>query len=470
MISVLICFLTSLAAVGAYTPAAMEDKIDALPGAENISIPFNQFSGYLPVNGSSEGSKKMHYWFVESEGNPSTDPLTFWTNGGPGCSGLLGFMTEQGPFRPNADKTLSLNEYAWNKVSNMVFIESPAGVGFSYSDDESDYTTGDAQTASDNYFLIQEFLKRFPEYSSNDLYISSESYGGHYMPTLAKEIVDQNTNGSYPHLNFKGFAVGNPYTDVYSGTAAEIDTYWGHQLVPKPIYDEYISKCRDSKVPHPKDCAQLEVQLMSFVGDVNPYALDYPVCLKDSPARAGRAQRTWLYNFLHGRQTRPAQKRHLRAVSEEPEYQPCEENYAQAYLNDRSVQNALHVKNMIWEECSFKINYNMADSAVSTAPIYNYLIDGGYGLNILVFSGDDDSVCGTIGTQSWIWDLGYTPKGKIWQTYEVNGQVAGYFSEWKDTKLGFLTVHGAGHEVPAYKPEVALDMFSRYLKGEWTSA
>jgi carboxypeptidase C (cathepsin A) len=100
----------------------------------------------------------------------------------------------------------------------MVFIESPAGVGFSYSDDSSDLTNDDNQTALDNYNLIQAFLDRFPEKRTNDLYITSESYGGHYMPTLAKEIVDQNSAGSRPKLNFKGFAVGNPYTDVYSGS------------------------------------------------------------------------------------------------------------------------------------------------------------------------------------------------------------------------------------------------------------
>ena len=72
-------------------------------------------------------------------------------------------MTEQGPFQPNADNTLSFNKYAWNTIANMVFIESPAGVGYSYSDDsKTDYTTGDAQTALDNYNTIQAFLTRFP--------------------------------------------------------------------------------------------------------------------------------------------------------------------------------------------------------------------------------------------------------------------------------------------------------------------
>lgn len=127
--------------------------------------------------------------------------LTYHMQGGPGCSGLLGFFAEQGPYRPNADLKLDFNEFAWNKVANMVFIESPVGVGtnaklvkcthtsisntsvstsgYSYSDEPEDYVWGDAETATLNYEIILGFLDRFPEYAQNDLYISSESYGGH---------------------------------------------------------------------------------------------------------------------------------------------------------------------------------------------------------------------------------------------------------------------------------------------------
>jgi carboxypeptidase C (cathepsin A) len=172
------------------------------------------------------------------------------------------------------------------------------------------------------------------------------------------------------------------------------------------------------------------------------------------------------------------------------EYVPCEDDYADTYLNDASVKKALNVKlTTTWASCSNKLKYNSTDSQVSTAPIYNYLIDGKFGLDILVYSGDDDAVCATIGmfvnssfcfqfnfdfivgTQSWIWDLGYTiAAGQNWKTYTVNQQTAGYATQWKDTKLGFLTVHGAGHEVPTYKPEVALDLWKKYLNGEFTKA
>lgn len=462
------------AVVNAYSPDALADQVVNLPGSEGLSLTFNQFSGYLQIPGNSGNSKNLHYWFVEATQNAATAPLTFWTNGGPGCSGLLGFLTEQGPFRPNADGTLTYNEYAWNTVSNMVFIESPAGVGFSYSDDKADYTNGDAQTALDNYNLIQAFLNRFPDLRSNDLHISSESYGGHYMPTLAKEIVDQNAAGVNPKINFKGFAVGNPYTNVYSGTPAMIDTFWGHQLVSKPLYDQYTSACY-GKVKNQAKCMKLTAQISQSVGNLNPYALDYPVCVGDSAsARAtkfGRAQRIWFFNHLLKAQGFGAAERAAMGLPASEDYQPCEEDYTDAYLNTLAVKQALHVKSSIkWGSCSYKLNYNTTDSEVSTAPIYNYLIDGGFGLNILVYSGDDDSVCGTVGTQDWIWDLGYEISGTEWETYTVDQQTAGFLTKWKNTKLAFLTVHGAGHEVPAYTPKIALDLFTRYLAGEFTNA
>lgn len=48
-------------------------------------------------------------------------------------------------------------------------------------------------------------------------------------------------------------------------------------------------------------------------------------------------------------------------------------------------------------------------------------------------------------------------------------QMAGYATKWAGSKLGFVTVHGAGHEVPTYKPEVALYLWKNYLSGAWTN-
>jgi hypothetical protein len=86
-------------------------------------------------------------------------------------------------------------------------------------------------------------------------------------------------------------------------------------------------------------------------------------------------------------------------------------------------------------------------------PIYKYLLQGDFNLKILVYSGDDDGVCGTIGTQKWIWNLGNQlqvtslPEEDEWQPYLFHGQLAGYFTIWRQIRLGFVTIRGAGHEV-----------------------
>ena len=137
-----------------------------------------------------------------------------------------------------------------------------------------------------------------------------------------------------------------------------------------------------------------------------------------------------------------------RRMKDFPEYEPCEFDYMTKYLNLNAVKSALHVNpTSQWAKCSYNVFYNYSDIDVSMTPIYNYLIDSGANLTILVYSGDDDTVCATLGTQEWIWDLGYNVSGKPWQPYYVSGQPAGYLTKWKGTGLAFMTVHGAGHEV-----------------------
>lgn len=91
-------------------------------------------------------------------------------------------------------------------VANVLFLETPAGVGFSYSNTSSDYNnSGDKNTAVDSYTFLVNWLERFPQYKSRDFFITGESYAGHYVPQLAYTILSSNTSKTI--INFKGIAV-----------------------------------------------------------------------------------------------------------------------------------------------------------------------------------------------------------------------------------------------------------------------
>ena len=75
-------------------------------------------------------TRNLFYWFFESRGDPATDPLILWMTGGPGCSGMLALMVENGPYKVTSDGELSLNPYSWNEKANILFIDQPVGTGF----------------------------------------------------------------------------------------------------------------------------------------------------------------------------------------------------------------------------------------------------------------------------------------------------------------------------------------------------
>lgn len=94
------------------------------------------------------------------------------------------------------------------EVANVLFLESPAGVGFSYSNKSKDYdTNGDKKTAADNYLFLVNWLERYPEYKERDFYIAGESYAGHYVPQLAHTILYHNKKANKKIINLKGILV-----------------------------------------------------------------------------------------------------------------------------------------------------------------------------------------------------------------------------------------------------------------------
>jgi len=90
--------------------------------------------------------------------------------------------------------------------------------------------------------VVLAWYEKYPEYKTNDLYISGESYAGIYVPYLAyfmdQYITDNAADDSVFKPELKGFAVGNGVTNwEYDTTTAYIEMGYWHSLYDKTLYD-----------------------------------------------------------------------------------------------------------------------------------------------------------------------------------------------------------------------------------------
>ncbi|KAI3716066.1 hypothetical protein L6452_23127 [Arctium lappa] len=410
------------------------DKILRLPGQPRKSN-FNQYSGYVTVD--PHHGRALFYYFVESQYKSSDKPLVLWLNGGPGCSSIGGgAMMELGPFRVNKDgKTLSSNDYSWNKVANILFLESPAGVGFSYSNKSSDYVTGDTKTAIDSYTFLLNWLERFPEYKTRDFYLVGESYAGHYIPQLAELILKSNKNTKRTFINLKGIAIGNAYIDDETQNKGTHDFLWFRSLIPDDIHDGIVANCDYSWNSTLSDTCKSYVN-KEGIAQGNIYVYD-------------------IYASLCSNQT----------SSQTYGFDPCTDNYIQDYLNIPEVQKSLHANLTglpgIWQDCNEYVFENWQDQPFTVLPNIKRLM--GTGLRIWLYSGDVDSSVAVTTTKYAIKKLNTKVKTP-WYPWNMNGEVGGYVVGYEN--LTFVTIRGAGHFIPSYQPARGLALISSFLSGK----
>ncbi|KAF3956590.1 hypothetical protein CMV_018292 [Castanea mollissima] len=408
------------------------DKINALPGQPK-GVDFDQYAGYITVD--SKAGRALFYYFVESPKNSATKPLVLWLNGGPGCSSLgYGAMEELGPFRVNSDgKTLFRNDYAWNSVANVIFLESPAGVGFSYSNTSSDYSkSGDTKTAEDSYTFLVNWLERFPEYKNRDFFLAGESYAGHYVPQLAHTILSKNKNKNQTVINLKGIAIGNAWIDDNTGQAGMYDYFWTHALNSDETNAGIHKYCNFITDNFSSECDDYQTRGDLETGDIDIYNIYAPAC-KNAKRKSGQSGS--VHNF-----------------------DPCSDDYVGIYLNLAEVQTALHAKATEWEACS---GFRWTDSPTTILPTINHLISSG--ISVWIYSGDIDGRVSVTTTRYAINTL-KLPVTTKWRPWYSDNEVGGYVIGYKG--VTFATVRGAGHEVPSYQPERALTMISSFLTGK----
>nr|KYP49010.1 Serine carboxypeptidase-like 45 [Cajanus cajan] len=426
------------------------DRIVRLPGQPNIG--FQQFSGYVTVDDMKH--KALFYYFVESETDPASKPLVLWLNGGPGCSSLgVGAFSENGPFRPNGE-VLIKNEYSWNRETNMLYLETPVGVGFSYAKGGFSYkNVNDETTARDNLVFLQHWFNKFPQYRQRDLFLAGESYAGHYVPQLAKLMIEINKKEKI--FNLKGIALGNPVLEYATDFNSRAEFFWSHGLISDSTYKLFTTGCnysryvseyyRDSISPLcSKVMRQVSRETSKFV---DKYDVTLDVCISSvlSQSKAFCPQ---------GQQTNES-------------IDVCVDDKVRNYLNRKDVQKVLHAKLVgvrKWDVCSNILDYDMLNLEVPTLPVVGSLIKAG--VRVLIYSGDQDSVIPLTGSRTLVQKLARQLRLNTTVPYRVwfEGQQVGGWTQVYGNILSFATVRGASHEVPFSQPQRSLVLFKSFLE------
>ncbi|XP_006840213.2 serine carboxypeptidase 1 [Amborella trichopoda] len=421
----------------------------------------NEFVNQWYITLGNEGNRRhMYYYFATSERNPSKDPIVFWTNGGPGCSGMNAIVYFHGPFKIEDDQDymingvkVNLNPFRWTKVSNLVVMDSPIGTGFSYADNSECYETDDSKTIADLYAFVLKWFHEYPEFLSNPLYITGCSYGGAYVPTLSVKIVKGIEEGVKPNLNFKGYSVGNELTDYDILLESKVPFAHRMGLISDKLYEDLRISCQGNywNSIHP-DCLRKMEAFKKNTGGINVEHVLLPHCHVDMGM---------------SRSTRYAEERFQM-------YDGCEENgyevecvgtndigvseNANAYQHVREIYCYVEVAGR-WKRCTDELKYRYEKISL----IQHHLNLTLKGYRAFIYSGDHDMTAPYIGTLEWIRRLNYTEL-ESWRPWFVGPQIAGYTVQYEHNLL-FATFKGAGHTAAEFTPRESLVAFQRWIDG-----
>ncbi|KAK3443406.1 serine carboxypeptidase-like 45 [Eucalyptus grandis] len=429
---------------------AMLDSIPRLPGQPPVG--FRQYSGYVTVDEKQQ--RALFYYFAEAELDPASKPLVLWLNGGPGCSSLgVGAFSENGPFRPSGD-ALVRNEYSWNREANMLYLEAPIGVGFSYSTDTSSYeAVNDKITARDNLVFLQGWFVKFPQYKNSNLFITGESYAGHYVPQLAELMLQINRKEKM--FNLKGIALGNPVLEFATDFNSRAEFFWSHGLISDTTYKMFTSICNYSR--YVREYAEGSVspicsRVMSQVNKetskfVDNYDVTLDVCIASVMSQSRRLSPQQVTDTID----------------------VCVEDETVNYLNRQDVQKALHARLVgvrKWAVCSDVLDYDLTNLEIPTITILGKLIKAG--IPVLVYSGDQDSVIPLTGSRRLVHGLAEKLGLNTTIPYRVwfQGQQVGGWTQVYGNVLSFATIRGASHEAPFSQPQRSLVLFKSFLQGQ----
>ncbi|CAD0203977.1 unnamed protein product [Chrysodeixis includens] len=378
-------------------------------------------SGYFTVNKTSNWN--LFFWYFPAQVPSEDAPLLVWLQGGPGASSLYGLFTEMGPFSTDGN-TVEKRPIHWGSEYSLIFIDNPVGAGFSFTEG-NDYATNEDMVGACLLSFMQQFLEVFPELRRTPLFLTGESYAGKYIPAFG-HYIHNNQDKSKP-INLKGLAIGDGWTDPptllhYSEFGLQVG------LLDQLQADELHQMEEEAR----KQWEEGNFELYSEItGQLFPYF--------------EKTARVPPYNYLSDG-----------------------ENSSESlvsFLNKPEIQRALHVKKKKYVTINNEVYKNLYDDMYDTVkPWLEELLEH-YG--VMCYNGQLDVIVAyalSINTHKslkWTGADGYL-KAKRVPVYDAAREKVTFYVKTSGN-FADVMVRGAGHMVPADKPEAAKQMIDWFI-------
>ncbi|GJE95373.1 carboxypeptidase [Phanerochaete sordida] len=203
-----------------HAPAALEPFYHSVRTHSDLCVGGVSHSGYIGIAGDREDAlKRAFFWLFEAQRDAENAPVILTIGGGPGTSGMTNPLIGQSHCKVSPNLTTYPNPDAWSEHYNLLALDHPIGVGYSYGQMVND----SRDAAYDVYDFLVKFFHLYPNLAKNQFVVASGSYGGMYVPHIATVIHEQNAalaaGHGHPgarHINLSSMLVSNPISDFLS--------------------------------------------------------------------------------------------------------------------------------------------------------------------------------------------------------------------------------------------------------------
>ena len=376
----------------------------------------------------------LFFWLFKARNLNKQAPLILFLQGGPACSDVEVVLNECGPYRIDQSNHTKLekNLYSWTAEADVLFVDSPLGVGFSECSDPFRWPIVEEGVSDDLYTFLTKFFDQETEYQKRPFVLAGQSYAGHYLGKFAPYLHEKKNE----HINLKGLILGDPWLSPMNQLVKNPGYAYDHDLINILVYDTAVATyatCIGCIAVSNLPGAAYYCSAAFFEISGSPYNFNiFDIRKKCAPGEP------FCYNLT----------------------------YIDEFMAQERVKKDLVGKQMDWSQCN-----NIEMEKFLGADYYFDYSDGITTLlkakiPVLLYFGKDDFIVNTDGGRNMVENLEWTYAEDFyknsWVDYKFGGKSKGRYIE--DQGLKYVEIDECGHFATIDQPAVTQDLVNTFLK------